>query len=136
MIIKQSATLDNVWAILIEGVTGQYSKYYLPSFRDYWGITIGTSRDYILNTYGSSYKNTYSIDSTIYYYTYSTSGIAFGFNRLDGDWNCDVIQIAQSGLMKRRVDFEMNIYTPNIPMESSPKFLKKKGLNPIEKVFK
>ena len=99
-IMKETA-VDNVWTIAI---WDRGSKIYLPSFRDYWGITIGTSRTFILNTYGYTYTYplVFSIDSSTVYYNYSSLGIGFGFTIADGDWNCDVIQIAQPGKLQKR----------------------------------
>ena len=135
-ILKESATIDNVWSIWI----GSYNdQIYLPSFRDQWGVTIGTSRTYILNTYGYNYTNSFSIDSSTYYYNYSTLGIGFGFSMEETDWNCDAIQIAQTGLLPKRVAGTLESGFPNLGksyINLQPK--KRLKVIPIEisKIFK
>lgn len=109
-LLKDPYTPDCMWSILIQAPT---STIYQPSFRDYWGITIGTSRSYILNTYGYSYTNTFSIDSSVYYYNYSALGIGFGFLRNESDWNCDAIQIAMPNYLMKRAAGAIHEIFPN-----------------------
>jgi V8-like Glu-specific endopeptidase len=137
--LKESATLDNVWSIFITGTNTDYSRYYLPSFYDFWGITIGTSRAYILSTYGNGYDNVFSIDSTVYYYNYPTIGVGFGFRRTDNDWQCDCIQMGQIGkLAKTTAEGQINVKFPNLGVTDIPKIIKaaKRVFTPIRKIFK
>ena len=95
--LLKNSVADQLWSISISDME---SPIYLSPFRDIWGITIGTSRTYILNTYGYVYSNTFSGDGTVYYYNYSNLGIGFGFKIVgDYDWYCDYIQIAISGYL-------------------------------------
>lgn len=99
VMILKSELEDNVWSIWISAFD---HNIYGPSFSDsYWGITIGSSRDLIRDTYGYGYTSAFSQDSSVYYYNYSSLGIGFGFNQSDKDWKCDAIQIAEPGTLAK-----------------------------------
>jgi hypothetical protein len=95
----KDTNVDNIWAALI---SGSLYDVYLPSFKDILGTTIGSSRSYILDTYGSNYNIGYSLDSTSLYYSYPAQGIAFGFKINESDWDTDLIQIAQPNTLAKK----------------------------------
>jgi hypothetical protein len=132
-LIKGASLPDHVWSILI---MAPVSTIYQPSFRDYWGITIGTSRSFILESYGYGYTNAFSIDSSVYYYNYSTKGIGFGFKQNESDWNCDAIQIAVPGTLgKTTAGTSHEIFANPSIRRISPKTVEKYPL-PIKVITK
>jgi len=137
--LKQSSTIDNVWSILIGNISTEYSKYYLPSFHDFWGVTIGTSRAFILATYGTNYSNAFSTDSTVYYYDYSSLGIGFGFVLANNDWQCNYIQLAQTGMLQKALSgAEARPTFPNLGLRDIPKIKtpNRRHLPAVKKILK
>lgn len=130
VVLLKSSTADILWSIFITDIE---SSIYLSPFRDRWGISIGASRTYILDTYGYGYSNAFSTDGTVYYYNYSSLGVGFGFRvDEDYDWNCDTIQIALSGYLSMSQATQDRFLNPGIEEYVNPNSKDKKSKLPLE----
>ncbi len=74
---------------------------YLPAFRNEAGVTLGSSRNFILDNYGSAYQRDFSTDSAVIYLNYPHQGVGFGFLRDEEDVSCHIIQIAPPLLLEK-----------------------------------